>query len=246
MSERASWSDAQVHAYVDGELDAVTAAQLEADSRGDGALAARIRQQRSLRALLRERFDPVIEEPVPRRLQDVLAGAPTGNVTPIGRARPTGTLRRWSALAATLVFGALLGALALREFGNALPLRTSDGQLVASGYLDAALTGQLSGEAAPAGAARIGLSFRAARGEICRTFALQAGSSGLACRRGERWTVRMLEASEDAGDTSATGPDGFRQASSALSPAMLGALTALGAGEPLTREEEAQRRATGW
>jgi hypothetical protein len=56
----------------------------------------------------------------------------------------------------------------------------------------------------------------------------------------------MLEASEDAGDTSATGPDGFRQASSALSPAMLGALTALGAGEPLTREEEAQRRATGW
>jgi hypothetical protein len=250
MNDKPVWSEDQVHAYVDGELDAASVAKLEADGRNDAALAARIAQQRSLRALLQGQFDAVLAEPVPQRLQDVLTGGQTSKVTPIGFASPARSsatrakwsAREWSAIAATLVFGALLGALTLREFGTSLPIASASGQLVASGYLDAALTGQLSGTAGEANAARIGLSFRAASGEICRTFALQAGSSGLACRRGGHWTVQMLE----PGGASATASDGFRQASSALSPALLGAMAALGASDPLTPEEEAQRRTAGW
>jgi len=41
-------------------------------------------------------------------------------------------------------------------------------------------------------------------------------------------------------------PGGFRQPSSALSPALLGALTARVAGDPLTTDQERQRIASGW
>jgi hypothetical protein len=243
-----SWDDAKIHAYVDGELDADAAARLESDSRSDAALAARIAQQRELKALLRGAFDPVLNEPVPQRLRDALTGpAPGATVTPIGaarkepaRARPVWSLREWSAMAATLVFGALLGPLLLRGPAG-LPVKTTDGQLVAATYLDEALSAQLSG-AAPAGAGvSVSLSFRAANGQFCRGFTLQTGASGLACRRDGHWAVQLLE-----GGSASPRPDSFRQASSALSPALLRAAEALGAGDALTRDEEQQHLGSGW
>ena len=68
MTTQSPWDDARVHAYVDGELDAETSARLEADSRRDAALAARVAQQRELSARLRAEYGPVLEEPVPQRL----------------------------------------------------------------------------------------------------------------------------------------------------------------------------------
>ena len=60
-------------------------ARLEADSRADPALAARIAEQRELRARLRAEFDPVLSEPIPQRLSAALAGPQRGSaVTPIG------------------------------------------------------------------------------------------------------------------------------------------------------------------
>jgi hypothetical protein len=251
MSARSSWDDAEVHAYVDGVLDTDAAARLEADSHEDSALAARIAQQRELRALLRAEFDPVLDEPVPQRLRDALAGPGAGaTVTPIGAARkesaraarPAWSLREWGAIAATLAFGALLGPLVFRGSAG-VPIETDQGRLVAAGYLDTALSTQRAGAAdGAAAAARIVMSFRAADGEYCRTFALQTGGGGLACRRGGRWSVELLDGA--AAQLAAT--DRFRQASSALTPAMLGALTALGAREPLTAEQERQRLGSGW
>jgi hypothetical protein len=234
---------------VDGVLDEETAARLEAESRNDAALKARIARQRELRARLRAELDPVLEEPIPQRLLDTLAAPDAGAaVTPIGAARqaavraarPPWSLREWGAIAATLVVGILVGQLAFRGSSD-LPIESENGGLVAAAYLDTALSTQLTG-AAPAGAsARIGLSFRAADGEYCRTFALDRGA-GLACRRDGRWSVELLDNAGAARDS----PDSFRQASSALSPAMLGAIAALGAGEALTVEEERQRVASGW
>ena len=122
------------------------------------------------------------------------------------------------------------------------PIETEQGRFVAAGYLDTALSTQLAGAAPEGAATRIGLSFRAASGEYCRTFGLQSGAGGVACRRNGRWSVELLDGA--ASQPSAAG--GFRQASSALSPAMLGAVTALGAGDPLTAEEEKQRVGSGW
>jgi len=249
MSSQSQWDDAQVHAYVDGVLDADAAARLESDSRGDAELATRIARQRELRASLRAAFDPVLGEPVPQRLLDVLERSAGTVVTPIGAARKdrsaaglrAWSLREWSALAATLVLGAALGPFVFRYSGGS-PIELAEDGWVAAGYLDAALSTQLSGAAEAGAAARIGMTFRAAAGEYCRTFTLRSGSGGLACRRGERWSVDLL----DGRGAQPAGGDGFRQASSGLSPAMLGAITALGAGDPLTTEEERQQVGRGW
>ena len=244
MSTR-SWDSAQIYAYVDGELDAESCARLEADSRADPALAARIAEQRELRTRLRAEFDPVLSERIPQSLSAALAGPERGSaVTPIGAgaraARPGRPAREWLAIAASLAVGVFVGVLASRGPSGS-PFETDDGRLVAAGYLSAALSTQLAGAAPEASAAAIGLSFRAAGGEYCRTFALQAGPGGLACRRDGRWSVELLD-----GAASQPGTDGFRQASSALSPAILGAIEARGAGEALTADEERQRVGAGW
>jgi hypothetical protein len=243
MSGRSAWDNAQLYAYVDGELDAESAARLEADSRVDPALAARIAVQRELRARLRAEFDPVLNEPVPQRLSAALAGPERGNaVTPIGSAPRAGrpSPSQWLAIAASLAVGVLLGVFASRSPSGS-PFETDEGRLVAAGYLDAALSTQIAGAVPEGGAATIGLTFVAAGGEHCRTFALQAGPGGLACRRDGRWRVELLD-----GAASQPGSDEFRQASSALTPAILGAIEARGAGEPLTVDEERQRIRSGW
>lgn len=246
MSTGSSWDDTEIYAYVDGELDAGAAARLETDSRTDAALAARIAEQRALRVRLRAEFDAVLDEPIPQRLKDALAGAePGATVTPIGAARKDRAARaawsprEWTAIAATLAVGVLIGVFASRDPGG-LPFETQQGSLVAADYLDTALSTQLAGAASQDAAARIGLSFRAAGGEYCRTFALAAVTGGLACRRDERWSIELLDGAVEPGT------DGFRQASSALSPAMLSAIDALGASDPLTIDEERQRLASGW
>src|SRR3954468_18463626 len=170
MNTPFSWDDAHIHAYVDGELDPVAAARLEVDSRADPALALRITRQRELQALLRGAFDPVLNEPIPQQLRDALAAPSTGAAVPIGaarknpsRSRPAWSMREWSAMAATLVLGALLGPLLLRG-PSGLPIESVSGRLVATAYLDQALTAQPSGAGQPIAAAHVGLSFRAAAG----------------------------------------------------------------------------------
>jgi hypothetical protein len=246
MNTQSSWDNAQIHAYVDGTLDSETAARLEADSRNDAALAARIVQQRELSRRLRAEYDHVLEEPIPARLRDTLAGPKTpAAITPIGASRktrpaPRWSLREWGALAAALVFGALLGPFVFPD-SSGLPIASEEGRLVAAEYLDDALSTQPAG-AAPEGAlARIDLSFRAAGGEYCRIFTLRSDAGGLACRRDGRWLVEILDAAAPISETGV-----FRQASSALSPAMLSAMTTLGASEALTPDEERQRLSSGW
>jgi hypothetical protein len=250
MNTHSTWDDAQIHAYVDGTLDTSDAARLEADSRANALLAARIARQRELRRQLQAAFDPVLDEPVPQRLRDAIGAQPAA-VVDLGKVRagrsPPAAARRWalpewSAIAATLVFGTLLGSMLFRPAGG-LPVETVQGRLVASGALDAALSTQPSGSGATnaADAMRIGLTFRAADGSYCRTFGLR-GSVGLACRQQDRWAVRLLE-------DSSSGPvetGNFRQAASALSPAMLGAIGALGAGDVLTPEQEQAQLRSGW
>lgn len=242
------WNDSQIHAFVDGALDADAAARLEADSRSDSILAARIARQRELRALLRGAFDPVLDEPVPQRLQDALGGpGPRATVTPIGAARaasvpqrPVWSKRQWGAVAATLVLGVLVGSVAFRTPGNDSLQMTQSG-LIARGELDSALSTQLSG-AATVSDTRIGLSFRAADGAWCRTFN-QHSTAGLACRRAGNWTVQLLEGSHAA--PAETGAD-FRQAASSLSPALLDAIKTQGGGDAIDTAQEQQQLRAGW
>lgn len=247
MSNQHDWEDTQIHAYVDGELEAQLAARLEADSRADAALAARIDQQQQVRRLLRAQFDPVLEETVPPQLHAAVSrGLPSAEVIPLASRRkpepakrPAWSPREWGAIAATLLLGTMLGATFFGRSGY-LPIESENGALLARGDLDTSLSTQLSGTA-PEGTTQVGLSFRAADGTLCRTFGLRDGSAGLACRRDGRWTVQLL----DGGGTAPRSGE-YRQAGSTISPALVSAIEALGAGEALTPEQEQQQLRAGW
>jgi anti-sigma factor RsiW len=96
-------ADADVHAYVDGQLAPDRVASVEQAARSDSEVAARIAELRAQNALLRDAFDPVLAEPIPAQL---LAAATAPR-------RVQARARRWLApafaVAATLVIGAGIG-----------------------------------------------------------------------------------------------------------------------------------------
>src|SRR5215472_2712940 len=243
-----TFSDETLNAYVDGELDAATRAALETAMTGDPELAQRIARQRALRARVREAFAPVLTEPVPERLLASVRGAPAAeraaNVIAFqARPRPRWSWPQWGAMAASLVVGVLLGPVLLRPAAPQSALETSGGRVVASGVLARALSQQLA-SAQPAGApVAIGVSFHARSGGYCRTFVLHETQSlsGLACREGPAWQVVALAQSEVPGAGGS-----YRQAASALPPAVSRTLDELIVGEPLDAAGEATARAAGW
>jgi anti-sigma factor RsiW len=95
--------DAELHAYVDGQLTPDRVAAVDEALASEPALAARVAALRSLNADLRDALDPILSEPIPERL--LAAAAPPR----AGR----GAARRWMlpafAAAATLVLGLGLG-----------------------------------------------------------------------------------------------------------------------------------------
>lgn len=246
MSGYGTWSDEQVAAFVDGELDAGNTAQIQAAMRQDLALAGRIARQRALRARISRHFDAVLGEAVPERLLHAAEGK-AGAATPIGAGRgPAARLVAprplwWSAAAASVLVAALAGWLVPR--GGEDRLIAEDGGLMARGVLAEALTQRIAAEGSRAKGVLVSLSFRAADGRYCRTFSLDLGIDGLACRGAGGWVVEAIGRSP-AAETAVT-PE-YRQASSALSPAVLAAITRWQGGDALTPEEERRIRDAGW
>ena len=61
-------NESDLHAYVDGMLPAVLAAEVELHLASHPEDAERVRVWRELNGALRTAFDPVLDEPVPHRL----------------------------------------------------------------------------------------------------------------------------------------------------------------------------------
>jgi hypothetical protein len=170
-----------------------------------------------------------------------------GAATPIGAARKPGARLVaprplwWSAAAASVLVAALVGWLLPRGAQHAL--QSTEAGLMARGALATALTDRIAAEGSTAEGVLVSLSFRAGDGRYCRTFSLDSGIDGLACRDATGWMVEAVGRSpvQDA----AAAPE-YRQASSALSPSVLAAITRWQAGDALTPEEERGVRATGW
>jgi hypothetical protein len=89
--------------------------------------------------------------------------------------------------------------------------------------------------------ARIGFSIRTTVGEFCRSFALDSGTAGLACRRDDQWVVDVL-----ASDNSPPTADSFRQAGASMPEAMRAGIEQRMAGEPLTEVEEREQIGRQW
>jgi len=237
-------------AYADGELDAEQRAQIAAALEKDPVLAARVAKHRALRAEVAGAFAPVLSDPVPERLR----AAATGAAAPVERSRGNVVIfpargtrapstpwraREWLAMAASLVLGVVISWRAFSPAGTAT-ITASNGALVARGALEKALDQQLASNQADAAAVSIGLTFKARDGSYCRSFALRAGGvAGLACRAGGEWRIPVTASADAAGGD-------FRPAASTTPPAVMQAIEARIAGEPLAAPDETRARDAGW
>jgi hypothetical protein len=244
-----NFSEEMLMAYADNELDSQTRSALEAAMASDPALAQRVAQHKALRERLRGSFDRVLHEPPPQRLIDAARGVPAirreGNVIPLRRKPPPRTAwPQWTALAASLFVGVLIGQVLVRTTGNIGPITSRDGRLLANGVLAETLSEQLSSTQKTDTAVRIGLSFKSKGGEYCRTFTLRdsATLAGIACREHDNWRVQVLA---QASPTNANSNQ-YRQAGSEVPPSVMRTVEDTIAGDPLDARAENVAREKNW
>ena len=220
-----------VMAYVDGELDLVTAKRIERAMESDPSLAARVEAERRLREKLSARFDPIADEAVPDRLTALLANVDTSLASRRKQtARRFGPLQ-WAAIAASLAIGLFAGQ---ANWGSD-QVGSHGGTLVAQAGLKAVLDAQLASAQAPDAPIRIGLTFKDKAGALCRTFE-GAALSGIACRDDGTWQLRQTLSNEAQASA-------YRQAGSG---ALAEAASAMMAGEPFDAADERNARDRDW
>ncbi|MEH6700835.1 anti-sigma factor family protein [Parasphingorhabdus sp.] len=239
-----TFDEATIMAYVDGECDAVTVKRIEKAMETDPALAKQIEQEQALRDKLSAHYDPVAEEAVPDRLTAMLNASAASNVDSSftvrkaeqdeskQRRRSMG-IAQWGAMAATLALGVVVGQYGLGG-GSDAPFAQQDGALVASGPLEDALETQLASMQPDDSDYRIGLTFRAKTGNICRSFTGEA-VSGIGCRDGQQWKMHSTLPGGTEGD--------YRQASSSKINAIAAEMMV---DAPVDADTERKLLETGW
>jgi hypothetical protein len=229
-----SFDPATVAAFVDGELDDLTARRIEREAESDSALAAEIARHRTLKAQLTAHYAPVADEPVPERLRALLAPAAAVDTSLAARReakRARFAAVHWGAIAASLVLGLALG---LRPWVPASSIAEANGAVVAAGPLAEALDTQLASNQPSDAAVRIGLSFQDKTGRYCRSFESPT-LDGIGCRDQGHWHLERTMQGQAGTD--------YRQASSGeLAAAAAGMMT----GGPLDAAAEQQARDKGW
>ena len=255
MNAQTHWSDEDLMAYADDQLDAARRTVLEVSLRRDAALRERVARFRAQRERVAAAYAPVLDEAVPERLSRLLAQP--AQVVDLSAARSaraaqeaasarapaandrTNAWLKWGGLAASLLFGIGIGLqLSRGEQLGASQVALRDGQLVATGSLDRALTTQLASGPPAQATAAVQLTFADKAGRVCRTFSSER-TAGLACREAERWVVQQTVALEQP-------PQGaMRQAASALPRELLEAIDRRidGAAFDAARERQARDRA---
>jgi len=241
--------NATLQAYVDGELDAAEAAQIDAALAQDEVLARRVRQMQALNVQLRAAFDPVLDEPVPERLSAMLQAQPRSAVSLTllegGHAADTESRRkprRWLLPGAALAASVALLAAGLWWRAGSGMVRLQHGESYAAGELDRALDHALASEPDPQASVAIGLSFRASDGHVCRTFTIRTppARAGLACHSAAGWALPVL------GPAMPSEGGELRQAASDLPSAVQAAIDARLRGEVFDAQQERAARAAGW
>jgi hypothetical protein len=238
--------DAQLIAWLDGELTPDAAKMVAAAVAKDPDLAARAAAHRALSDRLGSGFSALLEQPLPQRLMEAAGGS---GVVDLERARNLRTpaaiktrhlsLPPWARIAAIVPVVFAAGYVTHLAAPKGI-LSDRGGELVATGKLAHALDTQLASSPTGVqdpGAPRIHLSFRARNGQICRTWTAER-QSGIACRAGEAWTIAATAARSSDGEL-------YRMAS-AGDPGLLATMDALVAEGPFDATQEARLRAAQW
>jgi hypothetical protein len=228
-----SFDPATIAAFVDGELDDLTARRVAREAESDSALAAEIARHHALKATLAAHFDPVAAEAVPERLRALLIDPKVDASLADRREAKAACFRpiHWGALAASLVLGLAIG---MKPWAPVADVADANGRLVAAGRLAEALDTQLASNQPASADVRIGLSFRDKRGRTCRSFEGR-DLSGIGCRDVGRWTLERTMGAAAASD--------YRQASSG---ALAADAAAMIEGEPFDAATERAARDRGW
>lgn len=233
-------NDETFFAWLDGELDPAEAARVEADVAADPRLSTMAAEHRAMQAKLKGAFDKVIDAP----LSDQLLAAvrtPQADVIDFAAARKVRQFRswpsapQWTAMAATLALGVLIGTLA-PQARQVSPVEVQGGKIYAAASLNDALSTELA--SAPRGDVRIGVTFRDQSGAVCRSFT-DPSSSGLACRGGKGWRVRGLFAAPE-------GQGGNYRMAAGMDPNLAALVDSAMAGEPFDAAQEKAARDKGW
>ena len=233
-------NDETFFTWLDGELDGHEAARVEAEVAADPRLSAMAAEHRAMQASLKGAFDEVIAAPMAERLAAAARTPPQAEVIDFAEARKKRdrawpSLAQWSAMAATLAIGVLIGTLA-PQARQASPVEVQGGKIYAASALDEALSTQLA--SAPRGDLRIGVTYRDQSGAVCRSFT-DPSSSGLACREGKGWRVRGLFAAPE-------GQSGSYRMAAGMDPNLAALVDSTMAGEPFDGAQEKAARDKGW
>ncbi len=97
-------TDAELHAYVDGELLAIQRAEVEVRLATDPTTAERVRAYRAQKQALRELFAPVLDEPIPESLREAMTPPQVD-----GKPLPRWSLQRIAASVFIAIFSGVLG-----------------------------------------------------------------------------------------------------------------------------------------
>ncbi len=243
-------------AFVDGELAPDEARRVAAEVANDPALNAYVEQQKQLATQLHTAFAPVLEQPMPERLEKAIwetkvpvetnfASPLIARLSRILREQTSRAGRSWIP-AGAMAAGIALGVLLAGSFGIGTLMRSDGGAVIAQGQLAQTLTTALASEQQDVmpGAARIGVSFWSKDGAFCRSFTTQGtarGSlAGIACRESGDWRITTLAAAEPRD------PNTFATAGADMPAIVRGAMSAMISGDPLDAEQERTARSQGW
>ena len=233
-------SDETFFAWLDGELDPVQAARVEAEVAADPELLARAAGHRALKQKLSGAFDALLADPLPDTLAAAARNRAEAQVVDFAQAKHARKARRFpigiqlGAMAASLAAGILVGTMASRHSDT--PVTVQGSSLYANAGLGHALDTQLA--SAPRGDIRIGMTFRDGGGAICRTFITKA-STGLACRQSDKWRVRGLFGTPE-------GQAGDYRMAGGMEPGLADMVETTMRGEPFDAAQEQAAKQRQW
>ncbi len=224
----------EFYAWLDGELDAKSAARVEARMASDPALANLKIKDRKMSENLRSAFDPLLADAAhPPRFSDAQVVDLASRRT--SAAKSSFGVPQWAAMAATLIVGLVAGT--MLQSNESSTVKSQDGRIYAAASLNDALERQLASQPKDSETIRIGMTFRAHNGRTCRNFSGMAGQ-GVACHDDSGWIVEGLFASPQDDHTyrMATGDD----------PRINDMIDSMIVGEPFDAERETEARRNSW
>ena len=236
------YDDETLMRRIDGEMPVAERDRIDAAAASDADLAARLAALRTTGAAARAAF-PIQSDARDADLARLImasGSAPTKSVgwkLWLGQAFAPRSAIIWGGLAtAAFVAGLLIGPSVNGPTGFIL---TSDGAVADAGLVRV-LDTSLAADGADAQGRAVGLTFRNAEGNWCRTFtATQDRVAGLVCRQGDDWRLQALA---PAGSS-----DGeIRTASSDTPAVVLAAVDTTIAGDAVDTAAERRARDDGW